>query len=257
MSITFNRNRPKIGITTWRRDLPTFLGEKTDLHTLDPDYVKSVWLAGGIPILISPTANDLVQDYVDVLDGLIISGGGDISPLNYGEVNTGQSYEVNVETDRFELALIQESAKRNLPTLGICRGFQLLQVAFRGKMLQELHEQFPNHPGVKGSAEEILNQCHAVDFTEDCIFSEIYGSTHHIVNSIHHQCVQSVGEGFRAVGWSEDGIIEAVESVTPWFAIGVQWHPEKMKNPQEQELFRYFIQYINHQAKKEAQTWKQ
>lgn len=252
MSIIFSGNRPKIGISTWRRDLPTFLGEKTDLYTLDPDYAKSVWLAGGIPILIPQTSIDLVQDYVDLLDGLIVSGGGDISPLSYEEVDSGQSYDVNVETDRFEIALIHEAAKRNLPTLGICRGFQMMQVAFGGKMLQDLHEKFPNHPKTKGSAEEILNQRHIVDFTEDCMFAQIYRSTQYDVNTIHHQCVQSVGKGFRAVGWSEDGILEAVESETSWFALGVQWHPEKMKSPQEQELFRYFIQSIDQLTKKKV-----
>lgn len=256
MSTTFNGNHPKIGITVWRRDLPTFLGEKTDLHTLDPDYSKCVWLAGGIPILIPPTANDLVHNYVDFLDGLIVSGGGDISPLSYGEEDTEQSYDVNVETDRFEIELIHEAAKRNIPTLGICRGFQLMQVAFGGKMLQDLHEKFPNHPATKGSAEEILNQRHAVDFLKDSSFSKIYGSTRYSANTIHHQCVQSVGKGFKAVGFSEDGIIEAVESETSWFALGVQWHPEKMRNAQERELFRYFIQCINNKKKKETQLWK-
>jgi putative glutamine amidotransferase len=257
MCTTFNGNRPKIGITVWRRDLPTFLGEKTDLHTLDPDYSKCVWLAGGTPILIPPTANDLVHDYVDFLDGLIVSGGGDISPISYREVDTGQSYDVNVETDGFELELIHEAAKQKLPTFGICRGFQLLQVAFGGKMLQDLHETFPNHPVTKGSADEILNQRHSLDFSKDSIFSQIYGGIRYSVNTIHHQCVQSVGKGFKAVGWSEDGIIEAVESETSWFALGVQWHPEKMKSSQEQELFRYFIQYINNQKIKETQLWKQ
>lgn len=257
MCTTSNENRPKIGITAWRRDLPTFLGERTDLHTLDPDYAKGVWLAGGIPILIPPTADDLVRDYAAFLDGLIVSGGGDISPHSYGEVDTGQSYDVNVETDRFEIALIHEAEKRNLPTLGICRGFQLLQVAFGGKMLQDLHEKFPNHPATTGSAAEILNQRHAVDFSNDSIFPQIYGGTHYLVNTIHHQCVQSVGKGFRAVGWSDDGIIEAVESETSWFALGVQWHPEKMKSSQEQELFRFFIQSIKSQRKKETRPWKE
>jgi putative glutamine amidotransferase len=245
-----NLFRPKIGITVWRRDLPTFLGEKTDLHTLDPDYANCVLQAGGIPILIPPPANDLVHNYVDLLDGLIVSGGGDISPVCYGEKDTGQSYDVNVETDRFELALIREAAKQNLPTLGICRGFQLLQVAFGGKMLQNLHEMFPHHPQTKGSADKILAQRHTVTFTNDSIFSQIYQTTHHSVNTIHHQCVLSTGKGFRATGWSEDGIIEAAESETSWLALGVQWHPEKMKNPQEQELFRYFVQRIDNQKEK-------
>lgn len=252
MSTTYKKTKPIIGITIWRRDLPTFLGEKTDLLTLDPDYAKCVWLAGGTPILIPSTSIDNLEDYLNLVDGLIISGGGDISPLSYGEVDSRQSYDVNVETDRFEIKLIHEAAKRNIPTFGICRGFQLMQVAFGGKMLQDLHETFPNHPKNSGKADYILNQRHTVKFSENCIFAEIYGSAHQIVNTIHHQCVQSVGEGFRAVGWSEDGIIEAVESENPWFALGVQWHPEKMKTQQEQKLFHYFIQRIDHLQKKEA-----
>lgn len=250
MSTTSKLQKPIIGITTWRRNLPTFLGEETDLYTLDPEYASCVEHAGGLPILLGQHIPN-IDAYIEILDGLIISGGDDVDPSMYGEENLGESHVVNKQIDQFEVALIQQAQAKGIPTLGICKGFQLLNVAFGGKLLQDLHKAYPDHPRTEGSPEYILSQRHPVRFTEDSLLSHIYGRQERMVNTIHHQCVHVLGKGFKAVGFSHDGLIEAIESTTEWFALGVQWHPEKMADLEEAKLFHYFIRYIQNRRKED------
>ncbi|MGO0063431.1 gamma-glutamyl-gamma-aminobutyrate hydrolase family protein [Brevibacillus fluminis] len=250
MSTIFDGRKPIIGITPWRRDLPTFLGEKTDLYTLDPEYSNCIELAGGVPVILTQNLANIAS-YMELLDGLVVSGGGDVDPRSYGEENSGQSYDVNEKADEFEIALLREAAARRLPVLGICRGFQMMQVAFGGAMHQDLHSVYPAHPKNQGDAETILAQRHPVKLAEGSWLARAYGTTERIVNTIHHQCVRVLGDGFKPVGWSEDGIVEAVEAQTQWQAIGVQWHPEKLKNEAELGLFRAFIEGIEENKRKE------
>jgi len=232
--------KPVVGITTWRRDFPTFLGEKTDLYTLGTEYVEWVEQAGGVAVMF-PHSHAHVDKYLDIIDVLVLSGGGDIDPANYGQQNDGLSYEINPDADRFEISLIRKAADRKLPTFGICRGFQIMQVAFGGDMLQDLQAQYPEHPSIAGSPEQILGQRHKVRFLPDSFMARAYGSLELEVNTIHHQCVRTLGKGFKATAWSEDGIIEAAESETDWLAMGVQWHPEKIA---DLELFREFLNEV-------------
>lgn len=229
--------KPVVGVTTWRRDLPTFLGEATDLYTLGTEYVEWVEQAGGIAVLF-PHSPSHVDKYLDRIDILLLTGGGDIDPANYGQQNDGLSYDVNADADRFEISLIREAAGRKLPTFGICRGFQIMQVAFGGDMLQDLHARYPDHPKCAGTPEHILGLRHKVRFLPDSFMARAYNSSELEVNTIHHQCVRTLGRGFKATAWSEDGIIEAAESETDWLAMGVQWHPEKIADVQ---LFRSFL----------------
>lgn len=255
MSTTYKSlGKPLIGITTWRRDLPTFLGERTDLYTVGLEYVERIEKAGGVAILLPHTQPEIVSVYLDLVDGLLVSGGGDVNPESYGEKNSGQSYEVSASADAFEITLVQEAKKRRMPTLGICRGFQILQVAFGGTMLQDLHEVFPFHPKNEGTPEYILSQNHKVRLEADSILAHVYNSSTRTVNTIHHQCVQTVGKGFIPVGWSEDGIIEAVQSNNDWLALGMQWHPEKLEDEKEYALFSYFIKEVEKRITKEEQT---
>jgi putative glutamine amidotransferase len=232
--------KPVVGITTWRRDFPTFLGEKTDLYTLGSEYIEWVEQAGGIPVMF-PHSLSHVDKYLDMIDVLLMSGGGDIDPVHYGQQNEGLSYEINPDADRFEISLLREAARRKKPTFGICRGFQIMQVAFGGDMLQDLHAQYPDHPRITGSPEHILSLRHKVRFLPDSFIARAYGGPELEVNTIHHQCVRTLGRGFKASAWSEDGIIEAAESESDWLAMGVQWHPEKIA---DMELFRCFIQAV-------------
>lgn len=234
--------KPVIGITTWRRDLPNFTGEN-DLYTLHIQYHRAVEEAGGLSILLphSPTT-DLIQ-YLELLDGLIVTGGGDVDPSLYGEENNGQSAGIRTIADEFEIGVIQEAAKRRIPVMGICRGHQLLQVAFGGKLMQDIYDVYPDHPRM-GKELPYTNLMHPVVLEKDSILDVLYKTGRITVNSLHHQCVSSVGKGFKAIGWSSDGIIEACQSATDWFAFGVQWHPELLGS-QGQKLFDFFMDGIN------------
>jgi len=234
---TISDRKPVVGVTTWRRDVPTFLGEKTDLYTLGTEYVEWVEQAGGIAVLF-PHSHSHVDKYLDMIDILLMTGGGDVDPASYGQQNEGLSYDVNADADRFEISLVRKACERKLPTFGICRGFQIMQVAFGGDMLQDLHAQYPEHPKIAGSPEHILSLRHKVRFLPDSFMARVYGSPELEVNTIHHQCVRTLGRGFKATAWSEDGIIEAAESETDWLAIGVQWHPEKIA---DLKLFQWFV----------------
>lgn len=223
---------PVIGITSCRQYLPKVTEGRTeaDLYTLAVEYVAVIRRAGGLPVILPHGTPEDGAKYVDELDGLVLSGGGDIDPKSYGETNEGLSYDTNYAVDQFEMALIHAAKERNIPTLGICRGLQMLSVAFGGKMYQELHDIYPHHPRVKGKTrEEIMVLRHKVNLKPGSQLAQVYGGTEIVVNSIHHQCIRTVGEGFEAVGWSEDGIIEAIESTGDWVSWGVQWHPEKLE----------------------------
>lgn len=235
---------PLIGITTWRSYVSNVQEGRTetDLYTLAHEYVAAIYRAGGLPVLLPHGTDQDAAHFISRLDGLLLSGGGDIDPRSYGEVNEGLSYETNLEADQFEMALIREAKKQHVPTLGICRGLQVLSVAFGGTMHQELSFAYPQHPATKGkSREELLSNRHSLRLKPGSQLEKVFGCTTMEVNSIHHQCIRKLGEGLEAVGWSEDGIIEAIESTDDWLCWGVQWHPEKLG---QQMFFDAFIQKV-------------
>jgi putative glutamine amidotransferase len=131
-----------------------------------------------------------------------------------------------------------------MPVLGICRGHQALNVAFGGALRQHvLGQEDPAHPTLDDDPAVRNEYRHVVTFTEDSRFAQIYSTVERKVNSLHHQAVVEIGEGLRAVGETEGGLIEAVESTDPgWRALGVQWHPEMMvDDPAEDRLFKTFV----------------
>ncbi|MGI8824620.1 MAG: gamma-glutamyl-gamma-aminobutyrate hydrolase family protein [Chloroflexota bacterium] len=233
---------PVIGITAWRRSLPTFLGEKTDLYTLGREYVDSVLRAGAEPLII-PRARS-APAILDALDGLILSGGDDVHPSSYGDEVNDASVGVDLDVDRWEIALIREAARRHMPVLGICRGMQIMAVAFGGRMVQDLSEHNEAHDIYGRAAEDILAERHPVFLESGSRLAAIYGENTKPVNTIHHQAVIDPGR-LRASARGPAGLIEAVEDADGWDAIGVQWHPEKMNDKLENRLFYCFAQAAN------------
>jgi putative glutamine amidotransferase len=238
--------RPRIGITTWLRALPTYLGRETQLYTLGSEYVVHVLAAGGLPLLL-PHAGD-AKEVLDLLDGLLLSGGDDLHPESYGERHDGTSTSVRRDADDWEIALVRAAAARRLPTLGICRGMQVMAVAFGGRLIQNL-EDVEGHPHLEGmEPEAILALRHRVSLEPACTIAAIYGETERFVNTIHHQALVEAG-ALRVVGYGSGAVIEAIEAGNNWPALGVQWHPEKMPEPQEYHLFEYFIAASKQYAK--------
>jgi putative glutamine amidotransferase len=232
--------KPRIGITTWLRPLPTYLGEQTLLYTLGYEYVDHVAAAGGLPLLL-PQGDD-PGEVLDLLDGLLLTGGGDVHPASYGDIHNGTSKAVNERADGWEIELVRTAAARGMPVLGICRGMQIMAVAFGGHMMQDL-AAVEGHPDMaRFTGSEILGLRHTVTFDLHCTLAAIYDSVERQVNTIHHQAVIDAGQ-LRVIGWGVGGVIEAIEAhdQEAWPAIGVQWHPEKMDEALELRLFTYFV----------------
>lgn len=221
--------RPRIAITTWRRPLPTFVSERTLLYTLGDEYVASVAASGAIPILLPHVDPDDAHRVLDGVDGLVIAGGGDVHPASYGAQPDG-SIDTDPAADASELALARAARERTLPTLAICRGMQVVNVAFGGTLHQEIgvpgtaHEPVPHD-----DPEAVMAAVHPVEVTAGSRLAEVVGAGQREVNTIHHQGIDRLAEGFEVVATAPDRVIEGIEPDDggSWPVLAVQWHPEK------------------------------
>jgi putative glutamine amidotransferase len=209
-------------------------------------YVRSVLAAGGVPVIRSPLLGpSYAARALDGVDGLLLTGGEDIDPAWYGAAPSPHLHRPSRDRDLFELALFATARQRELPILGICRGIQLINVALGGTLFQDLPSERPGTVAHDpGSARDARS--HAVELREGSRAASALGTTALTVNSFHHQAVDRLGDGLLASGWSEDGLIEAVESPadSPWL-LAVQWHPEEMHadlGAPERGLFRAHIE---------------
>lgn len=226
-------------------------------------YVDAVARAGGLPVILPILSPDDVAEVLDGLDGLVLSGGGDIGAWHYGEEPAPEAYGVEPARDSWELALVAAvtaapeaptagagaipdpphtppapeaaPAPAQRPVLGICRGAQLLNVAATGTLIQHLPNVTDQPHWVRSRDQE---EVHPVDLEPESRLAAIMGRTRLGVNTIHHQAIARVGEGWRAVAWAPDGIVEAIERVDGAPLIGVQWHPESLiDRPDHGRLF--------------------
>lgn len=235
---------PRIAITCWRRPLPTFLDPQTDLYTLGAEYVDAIRAAGGVPLLLPHLDEREVIAVLDVVGGLVLSGGGDVDPSIYGEADGGGNSDVDARADAAEVALIRGAAARSLPTLAICRGMQVLNVAFGGTLTQDCTSADGPHRPVAKDPVQVRSAHHSVELSPDSRLAAIYGRTRRQVNTIHHQAVDRVAEGFRVTARAPDGVVEGIESTTGWDALGVQWHPEKTVTGDDAPLFTAFVDMV-------------
>jgi gamma-glutamyl-gamma-aminobutyrate hydrolase PuuD len=185
------------------------------------DYVDAVERAGGRPVLIPPS-EDGVEETLDALDAIVFSGGADVDPASYGADPHPETDAPQARRDAGEMALLAAALERDLPTLAICRGFQLLNVARGGDLVQHLPEAVGHeaHRQVPGTFSE-----HPVEVKEGSRLASIVGGAP-AVTSHHHQSVGRIGEGLVETAWADDGTIEGFEDPSRRFAVGVQWHPE-------------------------------
>lgn len=182
------------------------------------DYARAVLRAGGLPVWIPV---DTPLSILERLDGLLLSGGDDIDPRVYGQAPHPELGEVSEQRDTYERGLFERALELDVPTLGICRGAQLMNIHLGGS----LHQHVPEHTGWDGPVDATL---HRVGFAANSILHELYGGEI-AVNSLHHQGIDELGDGVNAVGHTiggpDDGLIEAIE-IQDRRAIAVQWHPE-------------------------------
>ena len=207
--------KPVIGITSNYADGNAMLGEH---------YYKQVVRAGGVPMLIPPVGQlEVLEDSLNAVDALLLTGGADINPLWQGEQPEPKLGRVNAERDLPELVITRMAADRQMPILGICRGIQTLAMALRGRVFQDISDR-----PIKHSQDAPRHEAtHLVDIVEDSILEKLHGKAL-AVNSFHHQADAQVPEGFRITATAPDGTIEAMEQQWGAPIVGVQWHPECM-----------------------------
>ncbi|MGF7124091.1 gamma-glutamyl-gamma-aminobutyrate hydrolase family protein [Rhodococcus sp. AG1013] len=215
-------DRPLIAITTWRRDLPTYLGERTDLFTVGTEYVRFFAAQGLSVILVPECTGDDAATLLSHVSGLVLSGGEDVGEWIARGEDVGAPPDATTR-DVTEHALVVAARELGLPVFGICRGMQLL-AALHGSRVVDLPAVRDLHPyGLAPEAQ--LDHRHEIDIASGPAPSAVRGMR---VNSIHQQAISHCPDGFAVTATAADGTIEAIESTTDWYAAGVQWHPEKM-----------------------------
>jgi putative glutamine amidotransferase len=209
--------RPLIAIST---SLATDGRERAQLNA---SYIAAIESAGGVPLLLPPQLSPgSLRQLLASAQALVLTGGGDVNPELYGEQRDPSLRGLSDERDTSERALIGIAAGRGLPTLAICRGAQLLNVFLGGSLIQDIPTM------VEGAVEHSGGETrHLVKVEPDSLLHRLTGTKELTVNSRHHQALARLGDGLRAVAWSPDGLVEAIEGPGPWL-LGVQWHPEDL-----------------------------
>lgn len=235
--------RPRIGI-------PMRIEHTTDRFYLSRHYSEAVEAAGGAPVHISLIPNsDYVDSVVDGLDGILLPGSdSDVDPLRYGQQPHPELGAVHTIKDETDLLVIAAAERRRLPLFAICFGMQILNVSRGGTLIQDIRSQVPEAIKHEQGAPRD-RPSHRVTLLESTKLSKIAATADAIVNSHHHQAIESIGANLVATAWSTDGVIEAMEDPRPdRFVIAVQWHPELGWEDDviSQQLFKSFV---NHAAR--------
>jgi len=226
-------SRPVVGITAYAEPEVRWGAWAVPAAIVPLSYVAAIERAGGRPLLVPPS-EDGVEETLDVVDGLVFSGGSDLDPAEYGHEAHPETTGVRPERDRGELALLKAALVRDLPVLAVCRGSQVLNVALGGDLVQHLpevvgDEKHKHTPGVFGD--------HDVNVREDSRLGSLIGARAP-VKSHHHQGFGRIGAGLVETAWAEDGTLEALEDPSRRFALGVLWHPEA---GEDAALFRALV----------------
>jgi putative glutamine amidotransferase len=239
-----NMSLPVIGITG--RTDQSGRPPNVPLFALSQTYVQAVELGGGAPLIIPPHVEETrLYAILEHLDGLVLSGGGDILPAWFGEDDDGLLWLVDEQRDRTEIAMARWALAEKLPLLAICRGAQVLNVASGGTLIQDIPTQIPDaltHSTVAGRPLAVV--AHTVEVTAGSRLSALLGAGELGVNSAHHQAVKTVGEGLAVTARAPDDVVEGLEAPTHPFCVGVQWHPEVMveSHPVMRRLFEGLVE---------------
>ena len=219
--------RPVIGLCTALERARWSVWDQ-EAALLSRSYLLAVQRAGGLAIMLppDPRAEDEPDEWLDLLDGLVLAGGADVDPSTYGAERDRHTIDTVPERDAFEIALALRAMERDIPLLGICRGMQVMNVARGGTLIQHLPDDkgHEDHRRVMGTFE---NADHDVRLEAESLIGRVTGERLHATKSHHHQGVDRIGEGFEVTGWATvDDLPEVIEEPTRRFALGIQWHPE-------------------------------
>lgn len=231
----------------------------------DPEYLRSykraVEKAGAEPVLLHEVEPDDIEAALDNFDGLLLPGGADVDPMEYGARDHQSVSKAPPEYDRLELEAARVALRRDLPTLAICRGVQVMNVALGGTLYVDLPEEYEASNGLKLQHRQTPphprhEATHPVDFQDGSTLSRVLGSHMVPTNSMHHQALRRVAHDLVPIGQTRDGIIEAVEARTNHpFYVGVQWHPEEMVDVDEpsRTLFAEFVRRARERASRRGE----
>ena len=242
-----NSSRPIIGITGGNAKTQT----GSTAFTLGQAYVTAIQRAGGIPLLIPlGTERSDLQRLLQLMDGVLFTGGGDIETKRFNGQDHPRVYGVSKLRDKLEFTLMELALKNHKPFLAICRGIQVLNVAFGGDLYTDIadqmenalkHDYYPDYPRDK--------HAHTVSLTSGSVLHDIFQADEVPVNSLHHQGIARVGEGLKPIAFAPDGLVEGLAVKDEKFAVGVQWHPECLPEDAKMEaLFQAFIAACQNQT---------
>lgn len=210
-----------------------------------PSYLQAIQVAGGIPVML-PFAEQVedITAIVDLLDGLLLTGGQDVDPLLFNEEKIGLCEVPNKAKDSLELGLINEMCRRDKPIFGICRGMQILNVHLGGTLYQDLQTQCKSDINHEQKLPYDVPS-HGIKIMKHTVLYDILKKTEIFVNSYHHQAIKSIATGLSVLAKSDDGVIEAVSMPDKRFVLAVQWHPEFMYQ-MDQDQMLLFQSFVDH-----------
>lgn len=229
--------KPLIGITSNLKD---------GVLSLSMDNVQSILGAGGNPIVLPNVAPEIVEDELaHAMDGLLVTGGGDLDPLTFGDEPKRNLGAVCPERDIFEISIIRKMLALNKPIFAICRGCQVLNVALDGDIYQDIYSEIERELLQHTQIAPRYHASHYVNIKKGSLLYQIVQTESFKVNSYHHQTVKNVSPYLKVAATSNDGLIEAIESNYHTFALGVQWHPENMVSVKDRYALSLFQHFVN------------
>lgn len=223
--------------------LVPLIDEKKESFWMLPGYMDGITEAGGIPVMLPLTHDEgEIEELLDHMHGILLTGGHDVSPALYNEKPLKECAQTIEERDRMEMILLKKTLERDMPVLGICRGIQFLNVFTGGTLYQDLPAQRPTKTEHHQSPPYDI-PVHEVTIKDDSKLFKLLGKSSIRVNSYHHQAIKDIGEDLKIMAISEDGLIEAVEMPDKRFVWAVQWHPEfaYKKDDVQRKIFEEFV----------------
>lgn len=207
-------------------------------------YSDAVIRNGGIPVIFPSTGDEqTLLDLAKLCDGVIVPGGVDVDPAYFNEEPERQIGKLDLQLDKAEMLVLNYLLENNVPTLGICRGCQIMNIFAGGSVYQDLPAQYPGHPLMHAQKGKRSYPLHEVSIEEGSRLAGLLGTTSVRTNTMHHQAIKDAGKGFTVVGRAKDGVVEAIEHENGCW-IAVQWHPEELVDtvPAMNNLFRDLIE---------------